>query len=681
LGGYDRISQKFSFSGELLLSLHEHNDGTNTTQLVKIYEYDHRGRLLKTTVDIVGKTKATMSVNQYNRVGQLTTKYLHLEENGYALQRTDYEYNVRGWLTDINKVGYSNKDAFAMHLDYEKSDRYKITPNYNGNISAISWSRPFVTEQNYLYTYDNVNRLTNAECFKYNLPTFAEKIRYYGASRINSLERKGVRNSPYPHWDVIDDLGYQYNDGHLSKVKDYSKAEEGFRDTSVYSYDNNGNMTSCNDYDVFYNHLNLPKGIKIKSKTALYRKASSSSGSGSGGGELGGEPVYNYTYTYTATGEKLQKTQILGNGMPLSTTYIGQFVYENERLSYIITEEGMILHNADDTYTHTYHLRDHLGNTRVVIDQNQNILQSNDYYPYGMPHQAPTGNNRYLYNGKELQPETGLLDYGARSYNPVLGLFTTIDRFAEKYYSMNPYGYCAGNPVKFIDVNGDSTLYYSDNKLLFIANDQKIGNVVVDIPTKNKEKFVYSILSIASIGGDLNTDEINSTLRGLGTQYNLDAIKDFDDEYAHDPMGGGLNANKERGVNLYEENGVVAPGGKVYDGDGNSVKSNTIGFYGKNSGTEIGFMHLHSSTYVNNDMNPAPSDPDYKDKSEMISQYHGKYNLVVSASHIYFISNSNYGSKYSGFGIPRNNTLVLYKSVWVAQKGFINEKSSLAVKM
>jgi len=32
----------------------------------------------------------------------------------------------------------------------------------------------------------------------------------------------------------------------------------------------------------------------------------------------------------------------------------------------------------------------------------------------------------------------------------------TIDRFAEKYTSMNPYQYGANNPIKFIDVNGDS---------------------------------------------------------------------------------------------------------------------------------------------------------------------------------------------------------------------------------
>ena len=47
-------------------------------------------------------------------------------------------------------------------------------------------------------------------------------------------------------------------------------------------------------------------------------------------------------------------------------------------------------------------------------------------------------------------------DYGARMYNPALGRFTTQDRFAEKYPAMSLYQYGANNPIRNIDVNGDS---------------------------------------------------------------------------------------------------------------------------------------------------------------------------------------------------------------------------------
>ena len=45
-------------------------------------------------------------------------------------------------------------------------------------------------------------------------------------------------------------------------------------------------------------------------------------------------------------------------------------------------------------------------------------------------------------------------DYGARYYDAVISQFTTIDPLAEKYYSISPYAYCAGNPVMFVDPDG-----------------------------------------------------------------------------------------------------------------------------------------------------------------------------------------------------------------------------------
>lgn len=66
--------------------------------------------------------------------------------------------------------------------------------------------------------------------------------------------------------------------------------------------------------------------------------------------------------------------------------------------------------------------------------------------------------NNYLYNGKELDQDFGLdwYHYGARMYDPTIGVFTGTDRFAENYAAQSPYTYAANNPIKFIDVNGDS---------------------------------------------------------------------------------------------------------------------------------------------------------------------------------------------------------------------------------
>ena len=47
-----------------------------------------------------------------------------------------------------------------------------------------------------------------------------------------------------------------------------------------------------------------------------------------------------------------------------------------------------------------------------------------------------------------------LYDFSARSHDPTLGRFTTVDPLAEKYYSWSPYVYCLNNPVIFVDKNG-----------------------------------------------------------------------------------------------------------------------------------------------------------------------------------------------------------------------------------
>ena len=63
--------------------------------------------------------------------------------------------------------------------------------------------------------------------------------------------------------------------------------------------------------------------------------------------------------------------------------------------------------------------------------------------------------NDYLYGGKELQQRFGvnLYDSGAR-FQSNTGAFTSPDPLAEKYYSISPYAYCAGNPVNLVDPEG-----------------------------------------------------------------------------------------------------------------------------------------------------------------------------------------------------------------------------------
>lgn len=63
------------------------------------------------------------------------------------------------------------------------------------------------------------------------------------------------------------------------------------------------------------------------------------------------------------------------------------------------------------------------------------------------------------------------LNFGARAYDPSIGRWLTQDPMAEKYYAMTPYNYCAGNPVKYVDLFG---LYTSTLNIAWSIAGSKI---------------------------------------------------------------------------------------------------------------------------------------------------------------------------------------------------------------
>ena len=134
-----------------------------------------------------------------------------------------------------------------------------------------------------------------------------------------------------------------------------------------------------------------------------------------------------------------------------STFNIGSFVYKDGVLDFFHTAEGRVEVDGGN-FEYQYAIKDHLGNVRVMFNENGAITQENHYYPYGL-RLANLGNvggsdNKFLYNGKELEDEHNLYwyHYGARYYDPQLGIWHTIDP-ADEFYS--PYAYVSNNPLEF----------------------------------------------------------------------------------------------------------------------------------------------------------------------------------------------------------------------------------------
>ena len=203
-----------------------------------------------------------------------------------------------------------------------------------------------------------------------------------------------------------------------------------------FSYDANGNQTlSPNGLTITYNSINQPQQVK----------------SGS---------TVKHKFAYLADGRKLHSISDPANDGGLA--YIGTSVFNIGRGNYTSFEStsfsaGRIVRSVNGTYTVQYHITDHLGSVRAVLNQSMTVLEQNDYYPFGLRHpnaSLKTTANRYRYNGKEEIAADATSDYGARQYSAEFCQWLQVDPLAEKYYSWSPYNFCVGNPMRFVDPDG-----------------------------------------------------------------------------------------------------------------------------------------------------------------------------------------------------------------------------------
>ncbi len=122
-----------------------------------------------------------------------------------------------------------------------------------------------------------------------------------------------------------------------------------------------------------------------------------------------------------------------------------------------------------------YYHPDHLGSSSYITNLDGEVVQHIEYVPFGevfVEERNNIWNTPYLFNAKEFDEETGLYYYGARYYDPRVSLWISTDRFEEKYPNVTAYSFTANNPMKFLDINGDS-LRIEDKKLslLYISGN------------------------------------------------------------------------------------------------------------------------------------------------------------------------------------------------------------------
>ena len=146
------------------------------------------------------------------------------------------------------------------------------------------------------------------------------------------------------------------------------------------------------------------------------------------------------------------------------------------------------------SYSHVWYLKDHLGNNRVMVNSQGDAIKILHYDPYGnqisigiastVSFPSNATESPYKYGGKEWNTTTSTYDFEARYLSPSFHRFTTMDPLTEKYYSISPYAYCAGNPVNLVDPDGQDSYL-----IIWLTEDLRIGHAGFAVDNYRKETY------------------------------------------------------------------------------------------------------------------------------------------------------------------------------------------------
>ena len=466
--------------------------GRRCTSLIEYVYSSHTGRLADTYITLDSGARHHVASLSYDAVGRLSAN-----SRGGNAGRLSYDYNLRGWPQKISSP------QFTEWLSYDDGPG---TPMYSGGISSIRWQiGDDGVRRGYKFSYDKLGRMTSGvygegDDISENSDRYTERITGYTLNgSISGLKRYGKCNNG--DFGLIDDLEVEFDGNRVAAVADHAgnllyNNSFDFHDeaggSSEYTYDGCGSLTSDSNRgisSVRYDNAGMPRLVTFSTGSST-------------------------EYVYSSTGEKLSVKHVtsvrdiavpvdtaisipvtpgigtlsLANGLERAVypgvsdslrismdklqlveklEYAGPFILRDGKPFMYLFEGGYCSYPSSSMASSEsakepeffYYTKDHLGNNRTVVSESGELRQVTHYYPFGGAYGDAglnSGFQPYKYNGKEFDHTHGLnwYDYGARMYSPDLPMWTAMDPKCEEYYHLNPYVYCADNPVNSIDPDG-----------------------------------------------------------------------------------------------------------------------------------------------------------------------------------------------------------------------------------
>ncbi len=551
---------------------------THTAQTTTAY--DNMGRPVEITVRIDDNPETIVSRPAYDAIGRLTS------DNNAAINIT-YDYDIRSHLTGITTERFMQR-AWYGSMPNESTTPTTTTPaptiNYAGiNAQRTAWSDGQDASGLYTktetYTYDDLGRYASSQTEDGEI---LENI-------TTDLDANVLTIVRHYNGDIVQDAAIMYDGGKATNVEDYSTpywldAVGRFPAGSyTLTYDNDGRLTADETRGVthitYHPYGNLPKNIKM-----------------SNGDEMRSTYLPDGTLTKRMFTTNIIKTitKITADGDTIirqvsrPTTAIREYAGGFEH-----TPEGWIYHTIAGHYDlragkHYWYLRDRLGSTAAVIDEDANIVQTTAYYPSGTPYSLPNttlatktdAKTDKLHIGNRWLSHSGLnyYDNTARLHDPLLMHYTTADPLSGNYPENSPWSHCSANPLNLIDLTGMAEIYVCKGDELQKVGSSGVDDGVVAVVDKQLGKQIQALTEQGEYYTDIqNTEHMAivptfkdfiTILKSLKTanelQVETGASKDADGNIHIWDNGGKLNFDadgvpKNQQIKAFNLNGESLP--------------------------------------------------------------------------------------------------------------------------
>jgi RHS repeat-associated protein len=353
----------------------------------------------------VAANGATVTVNaSYTESGVTVNASMQVTINPQGVLGLNRSFNSFGEL-DSEQTEISGQNIYS----------YALTRDKSGSIATRTETLSGISSQ-YTYSYDSLGRLTSVtqnglvvEEYQYG----PNGTRTYEQNALRGIPGRTLSYSEEDHLLSAGDTTYQYDvDGFLTTRTSGSQV-------TSYTYSSRGELLS----------VNLPDGRLIEYVCdPLGRRIAK---------KINGTIVEKYLWQ--------GRTRLLavydGNDNLLM-----RFMYADARTPLAMTKEGL----------NYYLCYDQAGSLRTVADTLGNIVKELDYDSFGnvLLDSDPTFTVPFAFAGGLFDPDTGLVRFGARDYDPDTGRWTAKDPIGFAGGDSNLYGYVQNNPVNWIDPLG-----------------------------------------------------------------------------------------------------------------------------------------------------------------------------------------------------------------------------------